>query len=261
MTPPLTLPWSPDGNKDAATTMHLLGGMLQSELRKPQPGLVALPQDRAHAPTLLSAIGVIAGYAAQCAAADAIMAGSRKRAPNDLVRVGCADGSVMYYGDEINRFVGVDPGSTHPLPGFLAGAVIAAGYAPSDLPDAADMLRHISEVACTPAFDEVRAPAEHAPLWNINGLLRCVWPKAKIVLEHRMEPAMVSRPMAVQHWPVAAAIVAQQLIGHAKDIVPPPVAMSIILESALKASKRRLIGSHANALAMQEESFFGRVVS
>ena len=258
---PQTLPWSPDGNKDAATTIHLLGAMLQVELRQAHPGLQALPEGELHAPTLMSAIGVIAGYAAQCAAADALLAGTRKREADDLIRVGCEDGSVLYYGDEINRHLLIGPRSTHALSGFLSGAVIQAGYRRADLPDAGEMLRHISEVACTPAYDLVRAPAPYAPLWNVSDFLRCIWPKAKAVLEHRSNRPSVSKPMAVQHWPVAAAIVAQQYITMGKDFVPPPVAMSIVLESALKASKRRLIGWHGSPLATQEDTFFGRMVS
>ncbi len=258
---PKTLPWSPDGNKDASTTMHLLGAMLQVELRKPQPGLRALPDGEMHAPTLMSAVGVIAGYAAQCAAADAILAGAKRREADDLVRIGCEDGSVLYYGDEINRHLMIGPRSTHALSGFLAGAVIQAGYQRADLPDAGEMLRHISEVACTPAYDAIRTPAPHAPLWNVSEILRCIWPKARIVLEHKVTPPAVSKPVAVQHWPVAAAIVAQQYILMGKELLPPPVAMAIILESALKASKRRLIGWHASPLATQEDAFFGRMVS
>ena len=258
---PTTLPWSPAENEDAAATMHLLGGMLQAELRRKQPGLRALPETGMHAPTLLSAIGVIAGYAAQCAAADAILAGTRKREANDLIKVGCEDGSVLYYGDEINRHLLIGPCRTHALSGFLAGAVIKAGHARADLPDAGEMLRHISEVACTPAYDTIRAPAKHAPLWNVSEILRGIWPKAKMVLEHRITPPTVGKPMAVQHWPVAAAIVAQQYIVMGKDVVPPPVAMAIVLESALKASKRRLIGWHGSRLATQDDAFFGRVAS
>ncbi len=258
---PSTLPWPQTENKDAAATMHLLGGMLQAELRRAQPGLAALSETEVHAPTLLSAIGVIAGYAAQCAAAHAILAGTKKRQADDLIRVGCEDGSVLYYGDEINRHLIIGPHSTHALSGFLAGAVIQAGYRRADLADAAELLRHISEVACTPAYDLVRAPASHAPLWNVSGILRCLWPKARVVLEHRITPATVSRPLGVQHWPVAAAIVAQQYIMLGKDLVPPPVAMAIILESALKASKRRLIGAYASPLATQEDAFFGRRAS
>ena len=258
---PKALPWPREQGKDAATTMHLLGGMLQVELRQAQPGLRALPAGDLHAPTLMSAIGVIAGYAAQCAAAEAILGGTRKREAEDLIRVGCEDGSVLYYGDEINRHLVIEPGSTHALSGFLAGAVIQAGFGRADLPDAAEMLRHISEVACTPAYDAVRAPAEHAPLWNVSEILRCIWPKARVVLEHRIDPPTLSKPMAMRHWPVLSAIVAQQYIGMGRDLLPPPVAMAIVLESALKASKRRLIGWHASPLATQEDAFFGRMVS
>ncbi len=258
---PDALPWPKSENKDAATTMHLLGGMLQAELRRAQPGLPTLPEAEVHAPTLLSAIGVIAGYAAQCAAADAILAGAKKRQADDLIRVGCGDGSVLYYGDEINRHLIIGPRSTHALSGFLAGAVIQAGYRRADLPDAGEMLRHISTVACTPEYDVVRAPAPHAPLWNVSQILRGIWPKARVILEHVINPPTVSKPVAVQHWPVAAAIVAQQYLIMGKNLLPPPVAMAIVLESALKASKRRLIGRYASQLGMQEDAFFGRVVS
>ncbi len=258
---PTTLPWSPDGNKDAATTMHLLGSMLQTELRRAQPGLPELPVAEIHAPTLMSAIGVIAGYAAQCAAADAILSGVKKREADDLIRVGCDDGSVLYYGDEINRHLLIGPRSTHALSGFLAGAVIQAGYPRADLPDAGEMLRHISTVACTPEYDIVRAPAPHAPLWHVSQILRHIWPKARVILEHSISPRHVDKPVDVQHWPVAAAIVAQQYVVMGKDVLPPPVSMTIVLESALKASKRRLLGRYASALAMQEDAFFGRVAS
>lgn len=253
---PATLPWSAGENADAATTMHLLSGMLETELRRDHGGVPALPRPILHAPTMLSAIGVIAGYAAQCAAAAAILRRATPRARNDMLRVECKDGSVLYYGDEINRHLILDPNGAYALAGFLGGAVIHAGCTRADIADTREILGHVSAVAGTPLYDIVRAPPAHAPLWNVSQTLRVIWPKARLVLEHRLRPATVKTPMPVQHWPVAASIVAQQYIGLAKDIVPPPVAMAIVLESAIKASKRRLVGPDASPLWSQESTFF-----
>ncbi len=255
--PPNTLPWPATANADASTTMQLLSFMLQAELRQPHTGMPDLPQITAHPPTMMAAIGAMAGYAAQYAAAAALHAG-KKRQHNDLIKVGCADGSVLYYGDEINRHLILDPRGQYALAGFLAGAVINQGFGKADLADQGEILRHISEVACKPEYDIVRAPADHAPLWNVSQILKTLWPKAHAILQHRLTPPTVQRPMDVQHWPVAAAIVAQQYIGLAHDLIPPPVAMAIILEAALKASKRRLVGPYASLLFAQDAAFFSQ---
>lgn len=247
------MPWSPGGDEAAAITMQLLGAMLPAELQTPQPNLPELPTTEIHAPTLLSAIGVIAGYAAQCAAADAVLRNPRARQPGDLVKVQCKDGSALYFGQAIDRHIVLDRSGTLALAGFLAGAVIAAEH---ELTDAAEILRHVKAVSCTPEFDLVRAPSGYAPLWNVSQILKAIWPKARVILEHRLAPARVQKPLDVQHWPIAASLVAQQYIGFAKDIVPPPVAMSIVFELALKASKRRLIGSYASGLAMNDDVLF-----
>jgi hypothetical protein len=236
--------------------MRLLSAMLHAELQTPQPNLPPLPQGEVHAPTMMSAIGVIAGYASQCAAAASILRPPPARAPRDLVKLQCKDGSALYLGNAIDSHLLLKPNGPPALSGFLAAGLIALNNDAPDLPDAAEILRHTNEASCTPEFDVVRAPPEHAPLWSINQLLKAIWPKARVVLEHRLDQPKISKPIEMQHWPILAGIVAQQYLGFAKDIIPPRIAMSIVLESALKASRRRLIGAYASALATNEDTLF-----
>ena len=147
-------------------------------------------------------------------------------------------------------------GGQYPLSGFLRGAVLHAGHASDEVVGDEDVRRYVDTVSGTKQFDMVRAPAGQAPFWDVSLMLRHVWPKARAVLEHRVRPAAVSKPAQVQHWPVIAAVVAQQYVGLAKDIVPPPTAMAIILESAIKASKRRLVSAGASPLFQYDTDLF-----
>ncbi len=254
---PKKLPWSPAGDADATATMDLLGRMLQIELRQQHPALPPPPkQEIIHAPTLMSAIGVITGYAAQCAAAHAIQFDGKPRGANDLVKVACKDGSALYFGDEINQHLILDPRGKYALAGFLAGAVIQAGHKREELPNMSEILGHVSEVACTPIYDTVRVPAGYEPFWNVSQILRAIWPKARMILEHQVTPRTIRQPVHIQHWPVLGSVIAQQYIGMAKDVLPPPVAAHIVLESAIKASKRRLVGPFASSLMAQDDVLF-----
>ena len=253
---PRQFPWRADEGADAATTISLLAGMLETELRTAQQNLPAFQGKPLHASTAMSAIGVVAGYAAQCAAADAILRKTRPRTLASLNKVSCKDGSVLYYGDEIDRHLVSGAGGEYPLSGFLRGAVLHAGHTQDEIVGDADVLRTVETAASTEHFDVVKAPDGQAPFWDVSLMLRHVWPKARAVLEHRVRPATVSKPAPVQHWPVIASVVAQQYVGLAKDIVPPPAAMAMILESAIKASKRRLVAAGASPLFHYDADLF-----
>ena len=253
---PRQFPWRADEGADAATTISLLAGMLETELRTAQQNLPDFQGRPLHVPTAMSAIGVIAGYAAQCAAADAILRKTRPRTLASLNKVSCKDGSVLYYGDEIDRHLVSGAGGEYPLSGFLRGAVLHAGHTQDEIVGDADVLRTVETAASTEHFDVVKAPDGQAPFWDVSLMLRHVWPKARAVLEHRVRPATVSKPAPVQHWPVIASVVAQQYVGLAKDIVPPPAAMAMILESAIKASKRRLVAAGASPLFHYDADLF-----
>jgi hypothetical protein len=254
---PKKLPWSPAGDADATATMDLLGRMLQIELRQQHPALPAPPpQETIHAPTLMCAIGAITGYAAQCAAAHAIQFDRKPRGPNDLVKVACKDGSALYFGDEINQHLILDPRGTYALAGFLAGAVIQAGHSREELPNMGEILQHVTEVACTLDYDTVRTPPGYEPFWNVSQILRAIWPKARMIFEHKVTPRTISKPIHIQHWPVLGSVIAQQYIGMASAFIPPPVAAHIVLESAIKASKRRLVGPFASSLMAQDDILF-----
>ena len=240
--------------------MSLLAGMLETELRTAQQNLPGFQGKPLHAPTAMSAIGVVAGYAAQCAAADAILRKLRPRTLATLNKVGCKDGSVLYYGDEINRHLVTGAGGDYPLSGFLRGAVLHAGHTQDEIVGDEDFIRDADTVASMKEFDIVKAPEGQAPFWDVSQMLRHVWPKARAVLEHRVRPATVTKAVGVQHWPVIAAVVAQQYVGLAKEIVPPPAAMAIILDSAIKASKRRLVSAGASPLFQYDTELFDQKI-
>jgi hypothetical protein len=246
---PTPLPWPESDSPDATTTINLLAAMLHTELLRNKLHTPNTNQTHLHPQTIFATIGALTGYAAQCAAAASILTKPLAHQQTALQTTECPDGTRLYTGPEITQHLIPHAGGPQNLAGFLTGAVLHAGCQPRELPNPETIIKNVTETACTPALETITAsPA----LWPIGQLLLAFWPKARAILEHRIEPPTVKKPMNIQHWPVACSIVAQQYIGMAQHVLPPPLAMRITLEAALKASMRRLIIPEASPLWARE---------
>jgi hypothetical protein len=196
-------------------------------------------EGRLHAETLLAASGVIAGYAAQ----RALMAGM---STEDIVDprsgiqvVQTTRGGFFFYGDPLDQaLIPMSPADPHKLWALAASGAVDAGLDANDLPDVAAMFEHVgmtlgSDWEGMTSFPDVQF---EAPTWQ---LLKSVWPFAQMCFNGQISGQALSPPVVVsQRWrPVIAAVAANRMIRHTALAVPPRKALTIVMETAIYASK------------------------
>jgi hypothetical protein len=234
----LTLPWDPD---DAIIPNLTIGSVRDSILT-----WLTGPRG-VHVETLMVVTGALAGFAAQNAAFRSI--GPPGTPSNGAVFAAEAGGERYYFGDRINGYLVQQRGEyAYPLWGFVAAAAMQAGVARSDLPNVVEMFDHISKSIGTADFGIPRTPKDHPFQLTPRQALEKFWPRARTLLSNadgvlvRGLTGLDGDPegrtsVPETHWPLVLALVAQQFIKMAKDTLEPELTFSLIMESAIMASK------------------------
>ena len=149
-----TFPWQPDSTVTGDLAIKILREGLMKALKNAR-GI--------HTETLLTAVGALAGFAAQNAALDRITARDLAAPRLSIAIAQTKSGEKLIAGDAVNVFLYPEPHSTLPLFAIIAGAATQAGVPPNELPDYKDMARHVATVVGTPDFGPLRATPEHQP--------------------------------------------------------------------------------------------------
>jgi hypothetical protein len=195
-----------------------------------------------HSETCLTAIGAIAGYAAQAAALNCVT--SKERDPvNPPLSIAIArthSGESFLFGDAINAYLFKEDRSQFPLISLVAGAAIEAGVPPDELPDCQEMAAHIAHTVGTADFGRVRTPDGHAPHQQPVELLRQLWALARDVLS--LPPPKrffraTEKPLQEIQWPIVSGVVASQLLFMTRRSLDPRIGAALIMESAIVTSK------------------------
>jgi hypothetical protein len=235
---PLKLPWNPD---DAIIPNLTIGSMRDSILK-----WLTGPRG-VHAETLMVVTGALAGFAAQNAAFRSI--GPPGTPSNGAILMAEAGGERYYFGDRINGYLVQQRGEyAYPLWGFVTAAAMQAGVAKPDLPNVVEMFDHISKSIGTPDFGTPRTSKDHPFHLTPRQALEKFWPQARKLLSNaegilvRDLSGLDSDPegrtsVPEIHWPLVMALVAQQFIKMAKGTIEPRLSFSLIMESAIIASK------------------------
>jgi hypothetical protein len=114
-----------------------------------------------------------------------------------------------------------------------------AGVRQADLPDIRDTLRHVAATAGSDDFGVIRVAKEHQPQIRSRELLKVLWPRLIQVMQLPLPEAIgnAEPPLDPIFWPAIAGIVAAAFIVQAKDTLDPRVSCTILMESAVAASK------------------------
>jgi hypothetical protein len=230
-TPITSYPWQPE----STITGNLAIGNLRENLLK------NLKTERGvHTETLLTAVGALAGFAAQNAALNQVTAPDQAL-PKLSIAIARGKGGEKYvFGEAVNIYLYPEPKSTLPLGAIVAGAAVHAGVLPADLPNYHDIAKHFATVVGTPEFWQLRAPKDHQPHLSPLELLKKLWPLTRDVMRLPLPDAMSRErepPLKEIHWPIIVSIVASQLIGMTKDVLAPRIGASLVMESAVMAAK------------------------
>lgn len=176
-----------------------------------------------HIESLLCALGALAGYACQASArAEGMARGDSESALFRIVQT--ADGTRYFYGDSINRPLAE-------LPYSVWGLTEAAArhHGAINLPDRHELFTYVTQTVGTSQFGIPRLPEGHGtgdtPVNYVTGL----WGVMSASLKRNCR-----KP---SEWPIAFALVIQQVIGKGKDTISPELAFRIVMESAIPMSK------------------------
>ena len=148
-----------------------------------------------------------------------------------------ADGKSYYSGDMLNAILLPQAGSRHTTWEFVATGAMQAGAPQAELPDIEEIFAHVAGTIGSDAFGRVRAPDDHQPVFTPYEALHAVWPRTRELFSSMQVPGAVGRSLVIEHWPVVAAIVAQQYIVMARDVLDPRLSAQIVMESAVAMSK------------------------
>ncbi len=193
---------------------------------------------RIHSETLLAAGGAIAGYAAQRAVLSP-MAPQDITPSNGFQMVQTNRGDLFLFGEPVDQALlprsNADADKLWPL---AAGAAITAGLDPNGLPPIPPMFEHVGKT--------LGGPREGLP--SIEGvefqlppkeLLKLVWPLALMCFNGEISGKAMNPPISVnQRWrPIIAALAASRMIRETAHVIAPHRALTIVMETAIYASK------------------------
>ncbi|MGY0193903.1 hypothetical protein ACWA7J_02390 [Leptothrix sp. BB-4] len=101
--------------------------------------------------------------------------------------------------------------------------------APPNSPDRNDILKPPSESLGTQPLGVPRSPPEHAPQRQPAQYLAAFWPATFSVVQKLC-------PLPIE-WPVAYGLAIQGAIEASKPVIPPALALALVIESAVPMSK------------------------
>ena len=162
---------------------------------------------------------MLAGYATQIAA--------RAESPENILEIGMEDGQKFYLGDKILQKVFLE---TYSPWSFIGGGMEQIGKVKVFKAfDIQECVGHSAQVMGSDDFYNIRVPKNHQPDVLAPKDFAELW---KTCSEHLS--AIVPNQ---QEWPGCYGVVLHQAIIHAKGIIDPKIALTIIAESMLIASK------------------------
>jgi hypothetical protein len=189
---------------------------------------------------LLITIGALTGFAAQRAAlyraaAETVVHGHVSTA-NSLAKA-AFEGGYFLLGDGINQYL--FPEGAFGLWRFLAAVAQEAGTAPEALPDYKDIARVVALSLGGPGFGVLHAPKEHLGNLKPGDAVRLFWKPLCKIFNLPAPPRMTAKepPLEPAHWPVVLSLVAAKFMALTKGNLDPALAFSLVLESAVVASK------------------------
>jgi hypothetical protein len=196
-------------------------------------------EGKLHAETLLAATGAIAGFAAQRAVMEGMQPEQVVDPSSGFQIVQTTNGGYFFFGESLDRaLLPQSPADPHKLWTLAASGAITAGLDGNALPPLPPMFEYVAkalgsdrEGSTSLRGCQFRAPARE--------LLMAVWPFALKCFNGQVSGQALKPPMVVsQRWrPVIAAHVANRMIRHTALAVPPLKALTIVMETAIYASK------------------------
>ncbi|WP_092024099.1 hypothetical protein [Bradyrhizobium sp. OK095] len=191
---------------------------------------------RIHAETYISAVGAIAGYAAQ----KTLFAESPPVMGVNINRVGVASGEQYWFGDTLNFMLvpKTDADANRCVWSLAAGGAVSAGMQGQQMPGLDAMFKHVASTIGGTSEGKSSVVVQHQAHLPARELLKAVWPLALTCFSGKFPGAGREYPAApVTWWSAIAAYASNRPIRDVKDVLPPDIALTLLMETAIYCSK------------------------
>lgn len=221
-------PWK--GEPDYAACNFALGHLVQNLQR------ILTTNGRLHAETYVAATGAIAGFAAQCTLFERF----EPRMGENINVVTTTAGHNYWFGDVLN-FMLVPQSQTDAgtrVWSIAAGAAVSSGLPMGKVPDVGSMFSYVASSLGGPNEGLPSTAPSHLPQLAGLELLRTVWPLALTCFSGKFPGAQREFGTAsLKWWSAIAARACGRPIQEVKGVLPPDVALTILMQTAIYCSK------------------------
>ncbi len=222
------LPWK--NTQDEAACNLALGHLVGNLPRRLTIG------GRIHAETYISAVGAIAGYAAQ----RTLFAENPPATGVNINRVGVASGEQYWFGDTLNSMLvpKAEADASQCVWSLAAGSAIGAGLQPPQMPKLDAMFKYVAGTIGGANEGKPSVPVQHYPQLAARDLLKAVWPIAAMCFSGKFPDANREfGKVPVAWWSAIAARASSRPIQDVKSVLPLDIALTLLMESAIYCSK------------------------
>jgi hypothetical protein len=227
-TSPNELPWQ--RTSDAVACNLALGHLVGNLPRR------LTVDGRIHAETYISAVGAIAGYAAQ----RTLFAESTPVIGVNINRVGTASGEKYWFGDTLNNMLvpRTNAEANRCVWSLAVGGAVSAGIKTQEIPDLRSMFKHVASTIGGENEGKSSVPAEHQAHMAARDLLKAVWPVAIMCFSGKFPNDSHEVPAApVAWWSAIAAQASSRPVQDVKNVLPAGISLTLLMESAIYRSK------------------------
>lgn len=187
-------------------------------------------ENAVHPPTVLAALGALAGFGCQMAVREGLVKSGRLTGAKAFEVVQTPEGDNYFYGEELNKMLMLNPNSVYAI---ICGGLMKAGN--REFPDVEASFKKVLESFGGPNFGRPDVPPQYQPKVSPLDCLRRFWPELLPVAapywqgpgQPKMDPVSIGGLFA------AAAHLA---IVDYQEKVPPALAGRMVFETALVMS-------------------------
>lgn len=178
-----------------------------------------------HCETMLTAVGALAGYAAQQALWEGMVRPGKMAIAQAFKVVETHSGRTYFFGEALDTILASMEPRRPSIWKIVAGGTVATGG--EHQLDIDDLFRHCAATAGTAQFGLPRLPHNHLPSIMPWEALERFWPGARLLLA-------LAEPLS---WPLHMANAAQKLMLAMKGSIAPDLAVKIVMEAAVPMSR------------------------
>ena len=176
--------------------------------------------------TILTAVGALAGFAAQHGIWEAVVKPGKMALQQAFVIVETRSGETYFFGDFLNNILATQKPEYLSVWKIVGSAAKAMGA--TELPDLVPMFKYSAETVGSPQFGIPNLPESHTPSLLPRDALIRFWPGALKMLRVGADPLTCA---------VDVATAAEQLMLSMKGEIDPALAARIVMEAAIPMSK------------------------